>query len=93
MPYTVKVDLPNSPPGTMIQIHGLGVLENGKTVRVTDEQADLFRQVNGRPVDEDSRTVFELGPALDEANFTEGITVTKEEETTSTPNDEEEGSE
>lgn len=78
MSFTIKVDMPNLSPGTKVQVRGLGMLENGKTVRVSDEQADMFRQLNGTPVTESGKTTFRMGPALDEAHFPEGVTVTKE---------------
>lgn len=77
MSYTVKVEMPNKSKGDKVQVYGLGTLENGKTVRVSDEQADLFRRLNSTPVrGEDNVVRSELGPPLDEASFPEGITVT-----------------
>lgn len=87
MTYVVKVDMPNLAPGQRVQVHGLGSLENGKTVRISDEQHEMFRQLTGRPEERDGKTEFVPGPALDEVNLPEGITVTAEGE----PSQENEG--
>lgn len=79
MPFTVKVDMPNLPKGNKVQVHGLGQFENGKAVKVSDEQAETFRLMNATPQKQpDGSTKMEPGPALDEANFPEGVTVTAE---------------
>lgn len=85
MPFTIKVDMPNLSPGDTVQVHGLGSLENGKTVRISDEQAAMFMILNGSPVNEvgadgkpTGATIFKAGPPPDEANFPEGVVVTRE---------------
>lgn len=79
MSFTMKVDMPNLSPGEKVQVHGLGMLENGKTIRISDEQAATFRAMTGRPVTENGRTSFAEGDDLDEVNFPEGITVTRDQ--------------
>jgi hypothetical protein len=95
VPYIVKVNMPNLQPGEKVLVHGLGELENGKTVRVSDHQADAFRALNATPVTEGGAVRLELGAPLDETNFPSGIEVVHEsttQEEQSAPEDNEEGS-
>lgn len=87
MSFTMKVDMPNLPPGSRVQIHGLGVLQNGKTVKITDDQAEQFRVLNGSPravIGSDGKATgaveFVKGPPLDKTVFPEGVTVSGEAE-------------
>jgi hypothetical protein len=43
MPYTLKIDYPASGNGQEMAIPGLGTFKNGSTYRVSDEDAQSFR--------------------------------------------------
>ena len=63
MPYTIEIHQDNLAPDAKIHVDALGELTNGKKYTVDDETAARFEVMQGVP--------------LSEANFPEGITVTK----------------
>lgn len=46
MANTVKVNLPNRPQGSMIEVVGLGAFTNGETTELTDDQVRLYKARN-----------------------------------------------
>jgi hypothetical protein len=74
--YKLKVDVPSSPPGELIEVAGLGAFENGSESDLSDEQASNFRSHHQRSyIDDTGEMVTELGPTLGKANFQEGVSV------------------
>lgn len=52
---TVTIDFPQYPPGHEIGVQGLGVVKNGESIEVGEEQEQAFLSVQGRTV----KTAFE----------------------------------
>jgi hypothetical protein len=48
MMYNLTIQKPSLPPGTEVQIHGLGVFENGKQYLIDEAQAARFREANSK---------------------------------------------
>jgi hypothetical protein len=76
MAFKLSVDMPNLAPDGKVSITGLGELQNGKTYKISDEQADLFRTLNGHIEDKTDPETGMLvsretvpGPALDEVEI------------------------
>jgi hypothetical protein len=83
LPYRLKVDHENLPPGVEVYVHGLGTFENGQTYDISDELALQFRafnstvestyeEINGEQVirrTENGMEILEprMGPALEDA--------------------------
>lgn len=44
---TVKVNLKSRPKGDLIEVPGLGLFENGKSVTLSDEQIELYEKNTG----------------------------------------------
>jgi hypothetical protein len=81
MAFKLSVDMPNLAPDGKVSITGLGELQNGKSYKISDEQAELFRTLNGHIKDKTDPETGQLlsretvlGPALDEVEIA-GITV------------------
>lgn len=84
--YEVTVDLPNLPKGADVQVHGLGLLQNGDTTFVTEDQANHWRAMNSTQVGEfDSETgaytakEAKSGTLLQVLGKTDGFKVVKAE--------------
>lgn len=45
MPYSLTVDYPNMPKGQELSIVGLGTFKNGSTTTISDEEAQMFRDM------------------------------------------------
>lgn len=70
MPYKLKINQQNLAPGAEVQIGGLGVFENGKVYKISDDQARAFQVHHGRVVaGEDGKSVYELGPKITEVKI------------------------
>lgn len=52
MAVTVAIDHPDFPEGTEFGIDYLGVVPNGGSLEVPDENVEMFEQVKGETVDE-----------------------------------------
>jgi|SRR3954466_6678702 hypothetical protein len=82
MAYKLTVDMPNLGPEDKVTIMGLGELQNGKSYKISDEQAEMFRTLHSTVEDkyDDDRPGVLLGreqvpgPTLDELDM-HGITV------------------
>jgi hypothetical protein len=94
--YAVTLNQENLPKGAEVAVQGLGLLENGKTKTFTEEDNDVFRQLNGSLVDNTDEkgnrvegTHFELGPTILQAFKNHPyVTVEKVEETESAKTEE-----
>jgi hypothetical protein len=83
MAFKLTVDMPNLGPEGKVAITGLGELQNGKTYKISDEQAEAFRNQNSHVEDDLDPETKQLlgrsivpGPALDEVEIA-GIKVEK----------------
>jgi hypothetical protein len=67
--YSFTINRPGTAPGTELQIHGLGLVKNGQTTFVSNEDAERFRAMNATletEIDDDGVTVASQvkGPTL-----------------------------
>jgi hypothetical protein len=92
MGYKLELDLPNAGQGVEVYVDGLGILENGKTHDIDDEQAQAFRVAHRTyksDTDPDTGIVTNVeeieGPTvLEYFKGTEGITVTTDKKAAET---------
>lgn len=94
MPYKLKLDLENLPPGGTVTVDGIGELTNGEEHEITDEQNEAFMAAHATNEDFQAEVDGEvvtlhrrkLGEPIDRAfDGVKGFEVTPITETTSEP--------